>query len=154
MTIARFSRAELIEVMQADYILTAKAKGISQGVIIVKHALRNALIPVVTILGPMVAALITGTLVIEQIYAVPGLGEQFVKSITLNDYTVIMGTTIFYSAIFILVIFIVDILYGIIDPRIRLAGGKMMKDVQKLSPDLFQQANQNNVDNEVIARQA
>ena len=84
--------------MQADYILTAKAKGISQGVIIVKHALRNALIPVVTILGPMVAALITGTLVIEQIYAVPGLGEQFVKSITLNDYTVIMGTTIFYSA--------------------------------------------------------
>ncbi|MSE24697.1 ABC transporter permease subunit, partial [Lactobacillus curvatus] len=69
-------------------------------------------------------ALITGTLVIEQIYAVPGLGEQFVKSITLNDYTVIMGTTIFYSAIFILVIFIVDILYGIIDPRIRLAGGK------------------------------
>ncbi|CEY20746.1 oligopeptide transport system%2C permease protein OppB [Streptococcus pneumoniae] len=110
--------------MQADYILTAKAKGISQGVIIVKHALRNALIPVVTILGPMVAALITGTLVIEQIYAVPGLGEQFVKSITLNDYTVIMGTTIFYSAIFILVIFIVDILYGIIDPRIRLAGGK------------------------------
>ncbi|KEK24824.1 oligopeptide ABC transporter permease [Bacillus gaemokensis] len=123
-TIARFSRAELIEVMQADYILTAKAKGISQGVIIVKHALRNALIPVVTILGPLVAALLTGTLVVEQIYAVPGLGEQFVKSIPLNDYTVIMGTTIFYSAIFILVIFIVDILYGIIDPRIRLAGGK------------------------------
>ena len=123
-TIARFARAELIEVMQADYILTAKAKGISQGVIIIKHALRNALIPVVTILGPMVAGLITGTLVIEQIYAVPGLGEQFVKSITVNDYTVIMGTTIFYSAIFILVIFIVDILYGIIDPRIRLAGGK------------------------------
>ncbi|MGM2836994.1 ABC transporter permease subunit, partial [Bacillus cereus group sp. Bce025] len=86
----------------------AKAKGISQGVIIIKHALRNALIPVVTILGPMVAGLITGTLVIEQIYAVPGLGEQFVKSITVNDYTVIMGTTIFYSAIFILVIFIVD----------------------------------------------
>ena len=122
-TIARFARAELIEVMQADYILTAKAKGISQGVIIIKHALRNALIPVVTILS-MVAGLITGTLVIEQIYAVPGLGEQFVKSITVNDYTVIMGTTIFYSAIFILVIFIVDILYGIIDPRIRLAGGK------------------------------
>lgn len=89
-----------------------------------KHALRNALIPVVTILGPMVAALLTGTLVVEQIFAVPGLGEQFVKSIPLNDYTVIMGTTIFYSAIFILVIFIVDILYGVIDPRIRLAGGK------------------------------
>ncbi|MEI4801491.1 oligopeptide ABC transporter permease [Bacillus sp. NPDC077411] len=123
-TIARFARTELIEVMQAEYILTAKAKGISQGVIIVKHALRNALIPIITILGPMVAALMTGTLVVEQVFAVPGLGEQFVKSIPLNDYTVIMGTTMFYSAIFILVIFIVDVLYGVVDPRIRLAGGK------------------------------
>lgn len=123
-TIARFARTELIEVMQADYILTAKAKGISQTVIIVKHALRNALIPIITILGPMVAGIMTGTLVIEQVFAVPGLGEQFVKSIPLNDYTVIMGTTMFYSAIFILVIFIVDVLYGVVDPRIRLAGGK------------------------------
>ncbi|SFJ08333.1 MULTISPECIES: oligopeptide ABC transporter permease [unclassified Bacillus (in: firmicutes)] len=123
-TIARFARTELIEVMQAEYILTAKAKGISQGVIIIKHALRNALIPIITILGPMVAALMTGTLVVEQVFAVPGLGEQFVKSIPLNDYTVIMGTTIFYSALFILVIFIVDVLYGVVDPRIRLAGGK------------------------------
>ncbi|WP_242221137.1 oligopeptide ABC transporter permease [Bacillus cereus group sp. BfR-BA-01380] len=123
-TIARFARTELIEVMQADYILTAKAKGISQPVIIVKHALRNAMIPIITILGPLVANLLTGTLVIEQVFAVPGLGEQFVKSIPLNDYTIIMGTTIFYSAIFILVIFIVDILYGVVDPRIRLAGGK------------------------------
>ncbi|MGG0185687.1 peptide ABC transporter permease [Bacillus sp. AFS018417] len=123
-TIARFARTELIEVMQADYILTAKAKGLSKGVIIVKHALRNALIPIITILGPMVANLMTGTLVIEQVFAIPGLGEQFVKSITLNDYTVIMGTTLFYSAVFIFVIFIVDILYGIVDPRIRLAGGK------------------------------
>ncbi|MDC2863906.1 MULTISPECIES: oligopeptide ABC transporter permease [unclassified Bacillus (in: firmicutes)] len=123
-TIARFARTELIEVMQAEYILTAKAKGLSQGVIIVKHALRNALIPIITILGPMVAALMTGTLVVEQVFAVPGLGEQFVKSIPLNDYTIIMGTTIFYSALFILVIFIVDVLYGVVDPRIRLAGGK------------------------------
>ncbi|WP_020059823.1 oligopeptide ABC transporter permease [Bacillus sp. 123MFChir2] len=123
-TIARFARTELIEVMQAEYILTAKAKGLSQGVIIVKHALRNALIPIITILGPMVAALMTGTLVVEQVFAVPGLGEQFVKSIPVNDYTVIMGTTMFYSALFILVIFIVDILYGVVDPRIRLAGGK------------------------------
>ncbi|CAG9612869.1 Dipeptide transport system permease protein DppB [Bacillus rhizoplanae] len=123
-TIARFARTELIEVMQADYILTAKAKGLSKGVIIVKHALRNALIPIITILGPMVANLMTGTLVIEQVFAIPGLGEQFVKSIQLNDYTVIMGTTLFYSAIFIFVIFIVDILYGVVDPRIRLTGGK------------------------------
>ncbi|WP_369900669.1 oligopeptide ABC transporter permease [Bacillus manliponensis] len=123
-TIARFSRAELIEVLQAEYILTAKAKGLSQGVIIIKHALRNSLIPVITILGPMVAGLMTGTLVIEKVFAVPGLGEQFVNSIVLKDYTVIMGTTIFYSAVFVFVIFIVDILYGVVDPRIRLAGGK------------------------------
>lgn len=123
-TIARFARAELIEVLQSEYILTAKAKGLSQGVIIIKHALRNSLIPVITILGPMVAALMTGTLVVEQVFAVPGLGEQFVKSIHTNDYTVIMGTTIFYSAVFVFVIFIVDILYGVVDPRIRLAGGK------------------------------
>ncbi|CAM4090966.1 peptide ABC transporter permease [Bacillus manliponensis] len=123
-TIARFSRAELIEVLQAEYILTAKAKGLSQGAIIIKHALRNSLIPVITILGPMVAGLMTGTLVIEKVFAVPGLGEQFVNSIVLKDYTVIMGTTIFYSAVFVFVIFIVDILYGVVDPRIRLAGGK------------------------------
>ncbi|MGG2066683.1 oligopeptide ABC transporter permease [Bacillus sp. S14(2024)] len=123
-TIARFARTELIEVMQAEYILTAKAKGLSKGVVIVKHALRNALIPIITILGPMVANLLTGTLVIEQVFAIPGLGEQFVKSISVNDYTVIMGTTIFYSAIFIFVIFIVDVLYGVVDPRIRLVGGK------------------------------
>ncbi|KOS29778.1 peptide ABC transporter permease [Bacillus anthracis] len=125
-TIARFARAELIEVMQADYILTAKAKGISQGVIIIRHALRNAFVPVVTFFGPlMVGVLITGTFVIEQIFSVPGLGEYFVDCISVNrDYPVIMGTTIFYSALFILFIFIVDIFYGIVDPRIRLAGGK------------------------------
>ncbi|WP_129729074.1 MULTISPECIES: oligopeptide ABC transporter permease [Bacillaceae] len=122
--VARFTRTELIEVMNSDYILTAKAKGISQLAIVVKHALRNALIPVITILGPMMVNLMTGTLVIEKIFAVPGLGEQFVNSIVLNDYTVIMGTTIFYSILFVFVIFIVDLLYGVIDPRIRLAGGE------------------------------
>jgi oligopeptide transport system permease protein len=122
--IARFARTELLEVMASDYITTAKAKGVSQVGVILKHALRNALIPVITILGPMAVNLMTGTLVIERIFSVPGLGEQFVNSITLNDYTVIMGTTIFYSALFIIVIFIVDLLYGVVDPRIRLAGGK------------------------------
>ncbi|MFD3447336.1 oligopeptide ABC transporter permease [Microbacteriaceae bacterium 4G12] len=122
--IARFSRNELIEVMSSDYIVTAKAKGISQVAVILKHALRNALIPVITILGPMAVNLMTGTLIIETIFAVPGLGSQFVDSIILNDYTVIMGTTIFYSALFVLVIFVVDLLYGVVDPRIRLAGGK------------------------------
>jgi oligopeptide transport system permease protein len=122
--IARFTRTEMIEVLSSDYILTARAKGVSQASVIFKHAIRNALIPIVTILGPMAVNLMTGTLVVEQIFAVPGLGEQFVRSINLNDYTVIMGTTLFYSALLIFVIFIVDILYGVIDPRIRLAGGK------------------------------
>jgi oligopeptide transport system permease protein len=122
--IARFTRTEMLEVLNSDYILTARAKGISQAGVIFKHAIRNALIPIVTILGPMAVNLMTGTLVVEQIFAVPGLGEQFVRSINLNDYTVIMGTTLFYSALLIFVIFIVDILYGVIDPRIRLAGGK------------------------------
>jgi oligopeptide transport system permease protein len=122
--IARFTRTEMLEVLSSDYILTARAKGVSQADVIFKHAIRNALIPIVTILGPMAVNLMTGTLVVEQIFAVPGLGEQFVRSINLNDYTVIMGTTLFYSALLILVIFVVDILYGVIDPRIRLAGGK------------------------------
>ena len=123
-TVGRFSRTELIEVMNSEYIVTARAKGISKLGVILKHALRNALIPVITILGPLAVNLMTGTLVIENMYAVPGLGSQFVNSITVNDYTVIMGTTIFYSAFLLIVIFAVDILYGIIDPRIRIAGGK------------------------------
>ncbi|MGG3999376.1 oligopeptide ABC transporter permease [Anoxybacillus kestanbolensis] len=123
-SIARFMRTEMLEVLGSDYILTARAKGISGFDVIFKHGLRNAMIPIITILGPMAINLMTGTLVIEQIFAVPGLGEQFVRSINLNDYPVIMGTTIFYSALFIFVIFIVDVLYGLIDPRIRLAGGK------------------------------
>lgn len=122
--VARFTRSELLEVLASDYIVTAKAKGISEIGVIMKHALRNALIPVITILGPLAVNLMTGTLIIEEIFAIPGLGAQFVQSIMLNDYTVIMGTTIFYSALFILVIFVVDMLYGIIDPRIRVAGGK------------------------------
>lgn len=123
-SIARFMRAEMLEVLGSDYILTARAKGISGFDVIFKHGLRNAMIPIITILGPMAVNLMTGTLVIEQIFAIPGLGEQFVRSINLNDYPVIMGTTIFYSALFIFVIFIVDVLYGLIDPRIRLAGGE------------------------------
>ncbi|KYD24361.1 MULTISPECIES: oligopeptide ABC transporter permease [Geobacillus] len=123
-SIARFMRTEMLEVLSSDYILTARAKGISQAGVILKHAIRNSLIPVITILGPMTVNLMTGTLVIEKLFAVPGLGEQFVRSIELNDYPVIMGTTLFYSALLILAVFIVDVLYGIVDPRIRLAGGK------------------------------
>ncbi len=117
-------RTEMLEILSSDYILLAKAKGISKVGTVVKHAVRNAMIPIVTILGPMTVAVMTGSLVVERIFAVPGLGEQFVLSINMNDYTVIMGITLFFSVLFIAVIFLVDILYGIIDPRIRLAGGK------------------------------
>lgn len=121
---ARFMRTEMIEVLGSDYILLAKAKGASYYEIAVKHALRNALIPLVTVLGPLAISLMTGSLVVEKIFAIPGLGEQFVKSITVNDYPVIMGTTILFAALFVFIILVVDILYGIIDPRIRLSGGK------------------------------
>ncbi len=121
---ARFMRTEMIDVLSSDYITLAKAKGASYFQIAFKHALRNALIPVITVLGPVFVSLMTGSLVIEKIFAIPGLGEQFVTSITLNDYPVIMGTTILYSFLFVVIILIVDILYGVIDPRIRLSGGK------------------------------
>ncbi|MDX8045786.1 oligopeptide ABC transporter permease [Gracilibacillus sp. S3-1-1] len=121
---ARFMRTEMLEVLGSDYIELARAKGVTGNRILYKHALRNALIPVITVLGPMTVSLMTGTLVIEKIFAVPGIGEQFVTSITTNDYPVIMGTTLFFSILFIGVILIVDILYSVIDPRIRLTGGK------------------------------
>lgn len=123
-TVARFMRTEMLEVLGQDYIVTAKAKGITQFNVVVKHTIRNAIIPVITVIGPLVVSLLTGTLVIEQIFGIPGLGQQFVNSIVVNDYPVIMGLAMLYSALFISVIFVIDILYGIIDPRIRLAGGK------------------------------
>lgn len=123
-TTARFVRTEMIEVLESDYITLAKAKGASWFEIAFKHALRNALIPVITVLGPLVVSLMTGSLVIEKIFGIPGIGEQFVKSIQVNDYPVIMGTTLLFAILFVVVILIVDLLYGVIDPRIRLAGGK------------------------------
>lgn len=122
-TIARFMRNEMLDVLGNDYIVTARAKGVRESVLIIRHALRNAMIPIVTILGPLAVSLMTGTLVVEQIFSIPGLGEQFVNSILTNDYPVIMGVTLFYSFLFIIVVFLVDILYVLIDPRIRLTGG-------------------------------
>lgn len=122
-TASRFIRTEMIEVLSSDYITLAKSKGANGFEIAFKHAFRNALIPLVTVLGPLAAGLLTGSLVIEKIFAIPGIGEQFVKAIVSNDFSIIMGTTLFYSAFLIIVIFVVDILYGVIDPRIRLSGG-------------------------------
>ncbi|MCT2095335.1 ABC transporter permease [Staphylococcus epidermidis] len=123
-TVARYIRAEMIEVLSSDYILLARAKGNSTLKVLFGHALRNALIPIITIIVPMLAGILTGTLTIENIFCVPGLGDQFVRSITTNDFSVIMATTILFSTLFIVSIFIVDILYGVIDPRIRVQGGK------------------------------
>ncbi|MEH7126416.1 ABC transporter permease [Bacillus sp. JJ1773] len=122
--IARLTRSSMLEVLSNDYIKTAKAKGLSQGVITVRHAIRNALLPVVTYMGPLTAGILTGSFVIEKIFGIPGLGAHFVTSITNRDYTVIMGVTVFYSVLLLVSILLVDIAYGIIDPRIKLAGGK------------------------------
>jgi dipeptide transport system permease protein len=118
--IARLTRSSMLEVLTQDYIRTAKAKGLSPVKIVFKHALKNALLPVVTILGSLAASILTGTFVIEKIFAIPGMGKYFVESINQRDYPVIMGTTIFYSTVLILMLFLVDLAYGILDPRIKL----------------------------------
>ena len=121
---SRYVRTEMVEVMDQDYMKTAKAKGLGRQAIVFRHALRNALIPAITVLGPLAVNIITGSLVVEAIFAVPGIGLFFVESIQVNDYTLIMGVTIFYSILILATIFLVDILYGVIDPRIRLTGAK------------------------------
>ncbi|WP_122645742.1 oligopeptide ABC transporter permease [Enterococcus mediterraneensis] len=120
---ARFIRTEMVEVMHSDFVELARAKGLSRWEIAFKHGLRNSLIPLLTLLGPLAVGLMTGSLVVENIFAIPGIGEQFVKSITTNDYPTIMAVTILYSGMLIFVILIVDILYGIVDPRIRVSEG-------------------------------
>jgi len=117
--LARLMRSSLLEVMGQDYIRTARAKGISELRVITHHALRNAIIPVITVLGPTVANLLTGSFVIEKIFAIPGMGSYFVNSVTQRDYTTIMGMTVFYAAFLITMVFIVDLFYVMIDPRIK-----------------------------------
>ena len=122
--IAKLIRSSMLEQNNSDYVKMARAKGIGKWTVVFRHTLRNALLPVVTYLGPLTAAVVTGSFIVEQIFAVPGLGKHFVQSITNRDYTVIMGTTVFYSIILLFAVFIVDILYSVIDPRIRLKGAK------------------------------
>ncbi len=117
--IARLTRSSMLEVLTQEYIKTAKAKGLSPVKIVLKHALKNALLPVVTVLGTLAASILTGTFVIEKIFAIPGMGKYFVESINTRDYPVIMATTVFYGAILIAMLFIVDIVYGLLDPRIK-----------------------------------
>ena len=117
--LARLTRASLLQVMNEDYIRTARAKGLPERIVIIGHALKNSLIPVVTIIGPLFAALVTGTFVIETVFGIPGLGRYFVTSITDRDYTVIMGTILLYAIFLVIANMLVDISYAWLDPRIR-----------------------------------
>ena len=119
-SLMRYTRTNMLEVMNSDYIRTARAKGVSKVKIIFGHALKNALIPVITYFGPMLAYIVTGSLVVEQIFAVPGIGDKFVNSITNRDYPLIMGTTIILAVFIVIMNLISDILYKVVDPRINL----------------------------------
>lgn len=120
--VCRLMRSSMLEVVNQDYVRTAKAKGLTPTQIAWRHMIRNAILPVVTVLGPTIAGITTGTLVVERMFAIPGLGRYYVESIYNRDYSVIMGTTVFYVAFLLLMTFLVDIVYGLIDPRIRIAG--------------------------------
>jgi oligopeptide transport system permease protein len=117
--IARLTRTSMLEIKRQDYVRTARAKGLASSNVITTHMLRNALIPIVTILGPAAADLVTGSIIIESIFGAPGLGREFVESITKRDYSVIMGTAIFYAVLVAIANVVVDLSYGLVDPRIR-----------------------------------
>ncbi len=117
--IARVTRASMLEVLGQDYIRTARAKGLMAHVVILRHALKNAMIPVLTLMGPIFAALVTGSFIIETIFAIPGIGRAFVDAVIRRDYAMIMGTTLFYAAMVAIANLVVDLLYAFVDPRIR-----------------------------------
>lgn len=123
-SIARFTRTEMIEVLQSDYIQLAESKGVTGTRLLLKHVLRNASIPILTVLAPLIVGLMTGSMVVEQIFSIPGLGQLLVQAIQSNDFNIVMGISFIYSALFIFVMLIVDILYGLLDPRIRVTGGE------------------------------
>lgn len=123
-TYARYMRTSVLDVINQDYILTAQAKGISKAAVAVKHVIRNAIIPIITILGPQIATIITGTIVIERIFSIPGIGNSMIEAINTHDYNVILGLTIFFSLLYIVSLLIVDIAYCLVDPRISLTKKK------------------------------
>lgn len=122
-SIARFTRTEMIEVLQSDYIQLAESKGVTGFRLLYKHVFRNASIPILTVLAPLIVGLMTGSMVVEQIFSIPGLGQLLVQAIQSNDFNIVMGISFIYSALFIAIMLIVDILYGILDPRIRITEG-------------------------------
>ncbi|GAA0793153.1 ABC transporter permease [Clostridium sp. AF19-22AC] len=119
-SVSRIMRASMLEVSQQDYIKTARSKGVSELRITCKHQIRNAIMPVMTVMGPTVASVLTGTFVIEAIFAIPGMGKYYVESVSNNDYSMVLGMTIFYGVFLILCNLVVDILYGVADPRVRI----------------------------------
>ncbi|MEO6457683.1 MAG: ABC transporter permease [Chloroflexia bacterium] len=119
--IARLTRSSILEILRQDYVRTARAKGLRENVVVVRHVLKNAMIPVWTVLGPITAGLITGSFVIEQVFSVPGVGRFFVSAITQRDYSMIMGTTLFYALMIALGNLIIDVTYGLFDPRIKVS---------------------------------
>ena len=119
--VARFLRSEMIEVLQSDFMLLVKAKGVKKKNVVMKHGMRNALIPVITVVAPLMVSLMTGSLVVEKIFAIPGMGSLLVTAIQVNDYNIVIALSFIYSILFIGVMLVVDILYGVIDPRIRLS---------------------------------
>jgi oligopeptide transport system permease protein len=120
--VARYIRSEMLEVLGQDYVDLAKSKGLSRATVTFKHVMKNALIPVVTVIPPLAIALITGSIVVENVFAIPGIGEQFVTSITVSDYYMIMGTSIVFAVFFVITLLLQDLLYGLIDPRIRVTA--------------------------------
>lgn len=118
--LTRLMRSSMLEIISSDFVRTAKSKGVPPARIFTKHQLRNAILPVITVLGPSIAAITTGGFVVELVFAVPGLGRYFVQAVQQLDYTVIMGTTVFYGAFLVFMVILVDILYGLIDPRVRM----------------------------------
>jgi oligopeptide transport system permease protein len=117
--IARVTRASMLEVLEQDFVRTARAKGLAENKVVVRHVVRNGLIPVLTVIGPVAAALVTGSFIVEYLFSIPGIGRFFVTSIAARDYGMIMGTTLFYTLVVVLANLVVDILYGVVDPRIR-----------------------------------
>lgn len=118
--VARLTRSSMLEVLRQDYIRTARAKGLSESKVIFKHALKNSLIPVITYVGPMIAALMTGSFVVERIFVINGIGKYFTESIGARDYTLVIGVTLFYAVFYIIMVLLVDLAYSLIDPRIRM----------------------------------
>ena len=117
--LTRLMRSSMLEIVNSDYVRTARAKGLPPTRVFLRHELRNAILPVVTVLGPSIAAITTGGFVVELVFAIPGLGRYFVQAVQQSDYTVIMGTTVFYGAFLVFMVIVVDLLYGLIDPRVR-----------------------------------